>query len=555
MTLVNDTVSYLDLGGHICGGHWSAAINGLWNPLYAAILGVAIGLFRPSMYWEYPFVHLILFLIFLLALWCFDFLLMELVLLRQDQEQSEELSVPTWVWLTIGYTLFLWCSLRLIGVSETNPDMLVAGSFFLACGLLTRIHRGGAGWLAYLALGLVLGLGYLAKSIMFPLSLVCLLVAFVSGGHKNAAKAFGTLLLFLTISGPFIIALSLVKGRPTFGESGTYNYAVHINRIPAVHWQGQVPGSGHPAHATREIFDRPATFEFEGPLDATYPVWYDPSYWYQGVKLRFHLREQVREFINNLEGETSLLFKLHGVLVTGLFIMFCVSSRKWWIVKDLSAYWFLLVPALVALGMYAIVHWETRYLAPFLVVAILCFFLSVRLPDSPESRRVCSAVAILLIVSFISPFQPESFHLKSFVNDVVHGPKDDPDSFQEVASGMCRLGLRPGDRIASLEFSNLGMSTWARLARAKIVAEVYYWPDCPRASDTTCPDTSSNDFWKADPATQRKLIEALAIAGANFIVSHEAPPAEVSGWLRVGHSRYYVYRLMPPLAPGNVMQQ
>jgi hypothetical protein len=73
MTLVSDTVSYLDIGDGIWHRHWSMAVNGLWGPLYAAILGVTVGLFRPSPYWEYPLVHLVVFAIFLFALWGFDF--------------------------------------------------------------------------------------------------------------------------------------------------------------------------------------------------------------------------------------------------------------------------------------------------------------------------------------------------------------------------------------------------------------------------------------------------------------------------------------------------
>src|SRR5262249_27818582 len=44
-----DTISYLDMGNYLRHGHWSQIINGLWNPLYASLLGLMIGLFRPSL--------------------------------------------------------------------------------------------------------------------------------------------------------------------------------------------------------------------------------------------------------------------------------------------------------------------------------------------------------------------------------------------------------------------------------------------------------------------------------------------------------------------------
>lgn len=99
---------------------------------------------------------------------------------------------------------------------------------------------------------------------------------------------------------------------------------------------------------------------------------------------------------------------------------------------------------------------------------------------------------------------------------------------------MSRLGMRPGDRITSLEYSSFGTVQWARLARVRIVAEVYYCPDLP--------DTRANDFWQADPATQEKVIHALAKTGASVIVSQEGPPvADRFGWLRAGNTQYYLY--------------
>ena len=101
---------------------------------------------------------------------------------------------------------------------------------------------------------------------------------------------------------------------------------------------------------------------------------------------------------------------------------------------------------------------------------------------------------------------------------------------------MYRLGLQPGDSIASLEYSLYGMSTWARLARAKIVAEVFYWPDRT--------DAFENDFWKADAATQKRLIEAFEGTGATFIISQfPLPVTDVPGWQRVGSTHYYAYQL------------
>ena len=419
MTIVSDTVSYLDIGDFMWHGHWSLAVNGLWNPLYSAILGVAIGLCRPSFYWEYPLVHLVLFLIFILTLFCFDFFLRQLVLLRRETESRDELSVPAWIWFCIGYILFLWSSLRLIGVSETNPDMLVAAFFYLACGLLVRIRRGSAGWPAHCTLGAALGLGYLTKSIMFPVSIACLAVAF-SIGRPQARRALASAAIFLAIAGPYVVVLSAAKGRITFGDSGLYNYAVHVNNIPGAHWQGEqgdFAGAGQPLHPTRKIFSQPPTFEFGSPIVGTYPAWTDPTYWYEGVRAPFNMRRAMSTELKLLRAESSLLLGAHGSIVAGIFVMLYATGRKWLVLKDVSTYWFLILPSLATLAMYASIHIEPRYLAPFLVVFMLALFFAAHLPASEDSRRLCSAVAMLILVMFFLPIGSPSLHITGFVRD------------------------------------------------------------------------------------------------------------------------------------------
>jgi len=537
-TLSSDAVSYVDIGGFLWHGQWSMAVNGLWNPLYSLILGVVIGLARPSVDWEYPLIHLVLLAIFVLTLWSYDFLLRQLVLLKTETASRDDLCVPSWIWLCIGYVLFLWLSLRLIQVSQPNPDMLVAATFFLACGLLVKLRRGYVNWSVYVLLGLALGLGYLTKSIMFPVSLLCLASAFVVGMSRRR-RILASLAVFLAVSGPYIVALSAAKHRLTFGDSGRYNYAVHVNGVPEFHWEGGnsgPAGSGQPLHSSRVVLAQPATFEFGSPIGGTYPAWTDPTYWHQGMRPRFHLHQQLSTLLRLLGEESFLLFELHGSIIGALFVLFYMSARKRLIFRDLAAYWFLMLPCLATLIAYATVHVEPRYLGPFLGVLLLSAFFAVRLPRSPENLRLWSAVALLLIVMFFEPLQSPSLRVKEFVLDVFGRSHPDPNSPAAVAKGMYALGLKPGDRIASLQQSDSGMSTWACLAHVRIVAEVDYWPDAPRLS--------GNDFWKADAAARENVIRALGRTGASYIVSQLPPPGgDAIGWHRVANSQYYAFAI------------
>ena len=544
-TISSDAVSYFDIGNLIWRGQWHSAVNGLWNPLYSSILGWAVGVFRPSLHWEFPLVHLVLFAIFILALCCYDFFLRQLILFRRETESGGEFSIPVWVWLCIGYTLFLWSSLRLIKVSETNPDMLVAAFFYLACGMLVKIRRGSVAPWVYVALGLALGLGYLTKSIMFPVSLCCLASAFLIG-RTQRRRVWMSVAVFMVVAGPYIAALSFAKGRITFGDSGRYNYAVYVNNVPQFHWQGNEidPGeNGQPVHPTHRIVVQPATFEFRGPVAGTYPFWTDPTYWYEGIHPRFNFGRAVRNELNLLGAEFSLLMDLHGSIMAGLFVLLYTSGRKWGLLKDLSTFWFLIIPCVAILGMYALIHIEPRYLGPFLAVFLLSLFFAVRLPVSDESRLLSSAVAILMLLMFFLPVASPSLNVRGFVSDVLGRSQADPNSPEEVAKAMYGIGLKPGDHIASLQRSDFGMSTWACLAGVQIIAEVLYWPVIPELHSQASID---NDFWRMDSATQERVIQALVGTGASFIVSQIAPPEPgVPGWHRVGNTQYFAYQVEP----------
>lgn len=167
------------------------------------------------------------------------------------------------------------------------------------------------------------------------------------------------------------------------------------------------------------------------------------------------------------------------------------------------------------------------------------FIFSVHLPASLEGRRLWSALALLLFVMLFSPWGGTSQDIAHGLHAVYLGrPRSELSSPQEVANEMHRLGLRPGDRIASLEFSLIDTMIWARLARVSIIAEVYYWPQRPA--------TFANDFWRADSSSQEKVIQALAEAGARAIVSLKPPSvASPAGWQQAGNTQYYIYWLHP----------
>jgi hypothetical protein len=152
---------YLDMADTYLGRDWGTALISYRSPLYPWILGLAMALFKPPPLLEFPVVHLVNYLLYLFALACFHFLLRQIV--RRRNEPGHRVS--QWSLLTIGYSLFIWCSLMLIGLELVTPDVAVAGLVFLLTGILLRIQSGSQGWRLFALLGALSAVGYLTKAI------------------------------------------------------------------------------------------------------------------------------------------------------------------------------------------------------------------------------------------------------------------------------------------------------------------------------------------------------------------------------------------------------
>ncbi|HEY7161744.1 MAG TPA: hypothetical protein VH815_10820, partial [Acidobacteriota bacterium] len=295
-----DGISYLDMGDAYFRGDWKMATNAQWSPLYSWIVALGIHAFHPTPRFEFFTVHIMQFLIFLFAIFCFHFLLLEVIVWNHKQSSPRFLIFSNQVWLLIGYSLFIWSSFKLITLTNETPDMIAVAFLYLAAGMMLRILNGKISVVNFIFLGFFLGLGYLARAPFFPLTFVFLIIIFfaIRKTQKALALTVAALLSFLFLSGPFIIALSKQKGRFTVGESGKLNYAWKVNKVPQqyIHWRG-TPGFGKPEHPTRKIFDAPPVYEFATPVGGTYPPWYDPTYWYDGIQAHFNLKQEIARII------------------------------------------------------------------------------------------------------------------------------------------------------------------------------------------------------------------------------------------------------------------
>ncbi|MGH7563283.1 MAG: hypothetical protein ACREK5_02540 [Gemmatimonadota bacterium] len=508
-----DGISYLDVGEAWLKGDWEAAVSAYWSPLYAWILALALRAAQPSPRWEFPVVHVVNFAIYVFALVCFAFFWRELMRRRLEDDQT----FPSWAWIVLGLALFLWSSVVLVEVRHVSPDMVAAGFVYLAAGSLLRLRDETRDVRVFLLLGLALGLGYLARAAAFPLAFVFLAVCFAV-----TRKIRGTLLataVFLLLAAPLAATLSVRQERPTFGDSGRLNYAWYVNGVPRFHWRGETTRNGEPQHPTRRLSELPPVYEFGTPINGTYPPWYDPVYWNEGIRLRFDLHGQLEALARTASSYYEWFVRKLGGLLAVVLVLYGMSGRRGLGRGGLASWWVLLLPALAALGMYALVYVEGRHVAPYIVMLCAGVLAGVRLPESLWSPRLASVtVGVAVAVTFLD--------LGTYtVKTLDGGPGSDRDPPWEVAGGLREMGVRADDPVAYVGPA-VHETFWARLARVRIVAEMYAWP--------------TPEFW-ANESGRRATLRTLAAAGPRVIVAREVPPgARPDGWHRIAETGHFL---------------
>ena len=516
-----DGMDYLDIAREVAAGHWSAMANGCWGTLNSVLLAPMFR-FPLSPERELLLAHLEGVLIALLAFCAFRFFLNSMLDTIRPQEgagEDELRSLPEWSLCLLGYSLFLWSSLTLIGASTIGPDLLVTAFVYLAAALLLRLRRESR-LLSFAAFGFTLGVGFWAKAIMFPVSLVFLTVSIlrVPRWKQNLCSV----LAFTIVAAPLLFTLSLPRGRFTFGDSGMLNYSSQVNhggRI--INWQGDPVESGVPKHPTRKIAVNPPIYEFNGPVPGTYPPSYDPSYWNEGRRARFSLPSQLRVILRHVPLVAELFLVTQPSLTAGFLFLLFWSSRGF--LGGLSRHGDLLTVSVSIVALYMLVNFETRYVGAFVVLIWLSLFFALRLPANRDAQRVAGFSILALVMVMLLSFA--SHTAKKIVNGC-------PVSAQVQVEMAHQLALPPDTPIAVIGQGNF--SYWAHFTQLRIVAEIM------------SPD--DQDFWRLPQDKRRKLYDAFLTTGAQWIIGQ--PPSALvnfldAGWKRIGKTTYYCYSLHP----------
>jgi hypothetical protein len=541
-----DSRSYSEIARAYLRHDWPMAINAYWSPFYSWLIALALKIGNPSLRQEFPLLHLLNFFIFVVALVAFEFFWSGLLnaesLRRLQSAHSRPEGLPPASFWILGYVLFTWLTVGSI-LAVIGPDLCVTVIVFFLAGLLIRIKGAIAieelGRLPvekklYIWLGIALGVGYLTKAVMFPMAFVLLAVTLcLRLNYRNFFNVLLALVIFVSIAAPQIILISGAKARFTFGDSGKLNFAWNNYGLPNCNWQGQ-SDSGTPLHPTRMVDSDLQMFEFNGPIAANYPPWYDPSYWNDGLSPRFSGRLVFRNFVRNAT-IIALDFARPRVWFAGVIVLLLICDPVA-TVRSSFHYWYLIAPSLCVFAAYSLTAAELRYLPAWLLMVWAALLAGLRLRSGSMSRiGQCVAIlmAALIVASMVNGLYAQS-------RSVRH---DEASENYFIAEGLPGLGIVRGDKVGAIGFDN--DAHWAYLDDLRIVAEIRTGNVCR--------------FWNESPAEKSDVLQKFSRAGAKAIIingdrnfrstSREAhfDFASCSGpdssWHRIGDTEDYVYLL------------
>lgn len=519
----SDGVAYLDLGDAIVRGEWNLALNSYWSPLYPVVLAVfrAFSGFDPD--WEPQLVHLANFFLFLVALAAFELLLVKLLRTMPPlaSDRSEGVAPSRSLLVLLGYPLFLWSTVQLIGLHFVTPDLCVAAAAFFGMAMIVELRSGSATVQQGLILGLGLGLGYLSKAAMLFIGVGFLGVAWLASGLRRGFRSIVVAaVVYAVIGGSFIALLSWDQGRFTYGDSGRLNYSWHVLGVKAFAYPRTNLGRhGKLIHPPRIVHRNPRIFEFAEPMRTTYPLWYDAPYWYEGLTVSFDVDRQVRRLDRTLQAFNRMAFQqvlVLTLLVTALlFALFSTRRPRWRVLLSMVRPYHLLLAALGPLAMYSLVNVMPRYIAPFVALLYLGLLMGLRVIISRQAELQRSALAVAIVIISVVAI------------NVLSDQKNCPDDEQlRIAAALREEGLEEGDPIGVVGDSF--KAYWARLGRLRIVADI--------------PRREGRRFWTISPVRRDRALDAFRKAGAKAVIATRRRPPS-GPWKRLAGSSRYVYFL------------
>ena len=540
-----DAINYLNMVRALHAGNWKLALNPYWGFGYPLLISLMTPLFPSNPSGEWIAIHAVNLSV--LAATYFSFMYLVWTAARSRSLQWIVTDLRSERLLLIGsFLIFLAIELSMDNVSRVGPDMLVSCIVFACSSLLIKLqesaNRGDA-----IRLGLLLGFGFVVKTIFLPLTLIfaSLLVPFFWSRRSSMPKILLTLISAAVFAVPYVAGLSWALGHFTVGESGSLNYAWNVNKLePGGLWQGYPPEFGKPIHPAQMLSDNPHIYLFDGPFPVTFGPFYNPPYYYQGYRHLFRLTALIHETGGNVLRLIRVVYV--QVLLYALIICWLISRRQ---TKGSSSsrgvrsLWPLVVVSISGIGIYLLVYIEARYIASFLAMLSLVLLFDVVARASTTTRsasnlRVNSIFFWLLTLGCAgSLFATQKDADRNVIGHWMHHQTYLNDDQWKAGIYLQQMGIKPGDKVAEMtDLVSASRSTWAYMDHLQIIGLL--------GGSLSESETADFDaYWKADTQARAQMLAPFQAAGAKLILTKNKPDGVPSdGWEAVPGTAFWVYR-------------
>ncbi|HEY9679999.1 MAG TPA: hypothetical protein V6C86_00225 [Oculatellaceae cyanobacterium] len=440
------------------------------------------------------------------------------------------------------YAAFLWCFLVLGGVYQDTPDQLLALFLIVSCTLFIEIQRARVKTLkSIFFLGLTLGAAFMTKAVALPFALLigffclCLLRTWISRLKSAAVFCLG----FAIVAAPYTISVFSTSRTSTVTTAMMLNYhwcvewstgpevalgnmtsvdvgdlkrtfessAKHrpnnatiasVSALPAAQkvearmvgqslWTiedplGRVTYTSNFAdrlqHPADKLIDHPRTYYFGRPVPGTYPLWFDPGYWCDGIDIKFLPTNTLIVATANWLYYLAHFFSLILFSWMSLAIVQRSMSVRFAMLKRFLP---IMLVSMLGFALYSVVvnmpsehPGPQRYFSAF-VYLLFCSYLGC-LGIRPGRKGLIASVCMTVIVVVGC-----SAAVRRQIRQDVRRVRVENQESQKISSALLRAGLQPGDEVAFLgiEGQPCMLLPWAKLAGLRVTASIVepsiYW--------------------------------------------------------------------------------
>jgi hypothetical protein len=352
---------------------------------------------------------------------------------------------------------------------------------------------------------------------------------------------------FAIMAAPYAAGLSWYFGHFTMGESGTLNYAFHINYLPHwTNWQGGPAGYGTPIHPTHEVLKHPDLFVFGEPFHTTYPPFGNITYWYQGYRHFWSAKYQAIGIARNLFYLVKILVghPIFYAAFASLCLFLLQADMRLGMIRQMRRLWPFYLSAALGIALYATVHLEDRYLGSFLAtLCVLPFVAAATMPGFPSRKTrqgALFAMALGTVLNLAIVDRDVLSHIRHHYTNV-QNPQ------WKLGLYVRNAGFKPGDEMAVVGGPNASC-TWAYIAHTRVVAELGGDPFDPHQPDKQgIGETMGKEpqiFWGDSLEERQKILTAFKQAGAVAVIAPSKPAnADAAGWQHVDGTDFWIRRL------------